>query len=253
MNKQLIKMIVDGRQNAGLTQSEVGSRLGIKGNTVSDWERGRTEPDIDTFIQLCKIYSMNVTGVLNAVYNLSDTDDFLLTKSEMTCIKQYRALDNHGKDMVDTVLSKEHDRCATSIYQVREETAKYGTIKLPLPDNRASAGAGDEFLSDASRQIYVLANRLTIRADFVVSVDGHSMEPLYYDGDLVLIHQQPAVDIGAIGLYAVEDKGYIKKQGPDRLISINPEYPDIVPEEYQECRCFGEVIGKVEPEWIVEG
>ena len=42
MDKNLIDIIVRGRRDAGLKQSEVGEILGVKGNTISDWERGRT-------------------------------------------------------------------------------------------------------------------------------------------------------------------------------------------------------------------
>ena len=251
MNSNLINIIVKGRQDSKLKQSEVGKLLGIKGNTISDWERGRTEPDIDSYIKLCKIYDINPAEALNSVYGLNDNEDFLLTKFETSHIKKYRTLDTHGKDMVDTVLGKEYDRCQILPDQAREERAEYNVVRLPYPDNRASAGTGDEFLSDVTRSISVKENRLTVRADLVIKVDGESMEPLYSDGDLVLVHRQPAVEIGAIGIYATNGKGYIKKQGKDRLISVNPAYPDITPEDSYIYKCFGEVIGKLDPEWIV--
>lgn len=78
------------------------------------------------------------------------------------------------------------------------------------------------------------------------------MEPLYCDGDLVLVHRQPAINVGAVGIFVANDKGYIKQQGEDRLISLNPDYPDVDPEECYEYKCFGEVIGILDPEWIIE-
>lgn len=59
-------------------------------------------------------------------------------------------------------------------------------------------------------------------ADFAVDVAGDSMEPLYSDGDTVLVHAQPAVNEGEIGLYVYRGDGYIKRQGDDRLHSLNP-------------------------------
>ncbi len=47
------------------------------------------------------------------------------------------------------------------------------------------------------------------------------MEPVYYDGDIVLIKSQPAVENGEIGIFIIENSGYIKKYGGDRLISLN--------------------------------
>lgn len=174
-----------------------------------------------------------------------------LSPKTIEIAKKYESLDKYGKEAVNAVLNVEYDRCLSSVDQAHEERAAYNVIYLPYPDNRASAGTGDEFLSDVTRSISVKENRLTIRADLVIKVDGNSMEPVYSDGDMVLVHQQPAVDIGAIGLYAANGKGYIKKQGKDRLISINPDYPDIMPKKNYAYKCFGQVIGKLNPEWII--
>ena len=254
MDNKLVEIIVNGRQEAKLKQSDVGKLLGVKGNTISDWERGRTEPDIDSFIQLCKIYKINAAAALNSIYDLEQNEDFLLTKSEISYVKKYRTLDDYGKSAIDFMLEHEYNRCQsiTDNEQIHEDEIEYNIIPMPFHDDRASAGFGDEFLADSCRIIKVIGNRNTIRADFVLQVDGRSMEPLYNDGDYVLVHQQPAIDIGEIGIFAVGDKGYIKKLGEDRLISVNPDFPDAQPEEYQEYKCFGKVIGKLDPEWIVE-
>lgn len=174
-----------------------------------------------------------------------------LSPKTIEIAKKYESLDKYGKEAINAVLNVEYDRCLSSADQAHEERTEYNIIYLPYPENRASAGTGDEFLSDVTRSISVKENRLTIRADLVIEVDGSSMEPLYSDGDMVLVHQQPAVDIGAIGLYAANGKGYIKKQGKDRLISVNPDYPDIMPEKNYAYKCFGQVIGKLNPEWII--
>ena len=51
------------------------------------------------------------------------------TNFERDHIKKYRSLDEYGKDMVDTVLNKEYDRCTnskiTEISQVRDDVSDY--------------------------------------------------------------------------------------------------------------------------------
>ncbi len=73
------------------------------------------------------------------------------------------------------------------------------------------------------------------------------MEPIYFDVDIVLVKEQPSVDLGQIGIFSIDDNGYIKKFGGDRLISLNAEYDDIEFSNYDEERiqCFGKVIGRV--------
>ena len=77
------------------------------------------------------------------------------------------------------------------------------------------------------------------------------MEPKFYDGDTVLVREQPSVDIGEIGLFVVDGNGYIKKQGVDRLISLNPDFDDIFPNEFSDVRCVGKIIGVLDPQWII--
>ena len=72
------------------------------------------------------------------------------------------------------------------------------------------------------------------------------MEPMFHDGDELYVRLQPAVEIGEIGIFEIGDKGYVKEYAADRLISLNPDYDDIYPDEFSETRCIGKVIGKVE-------
>lgn len=239
------------KENGYNTRNEFAEFLNIPSTTLRNYETDKREPGHTFLKQMSELFNVSVDYLLCLTDEKEVLHPFRLKVSEQEHIEKYRTLDIHGKDMVDTVLDKEYDRCLSSADQAHEERTEYNIIYLPYPENRASAGTGDEFLSDVTRSISVKENRLTIRADLVIKVDGNSMEPVYSDGDIVLVHQQPAVDIGAIGLYAANGKGYIKKQGKDRLISVNPDYPDIMPEKNYAYKCFGQVIGKLNPEWII--
>ena len=74
------------------------------------------------------------------------------------------------------------------------------------------------------------------------------MEPIYYDGQTVLVRKQPAVDIGETGIYIINGNGFIKRNGGDHLISINSQYDDIYFSESDTVQCAGKVIGVVQ-EW----
>ena len=114
MNSYLIRKLKEGRLEKGLKQSDVTRLTGIKNTTLSNYENGVTEPDIDTFLQLCELYELDYAEILGEAYGLNvQGSDFDIKPSEIEHIKKYRALDAHGKDMVDTVLIKEYDRCIT--------------------------------------------------------------------------------------------------------------------------------------------
>jgi transcriptional regulator with XRE-family HTH domain len=46
------------RKAIGLTQKEVELQTGFKANTVSNWEQGVSNPDVDSIIVLCKLYNV---------------------------------------------------------------------------------------------------------------------------------------------------------------------------------------------------
>ena len=45
------------RVNAGLSQKEAAKQLNINVSTLSNWETGKTAPDIDKFKRLCELYN----------------------------------------------------------------------------------------------------------------------------------------------------------------------------------------------------
>lgn len=63
---QRLKML---RERAGWTQVELGQKVGVTSNAVSNWERGATEPDIKTILALADLFSVTTD------YLLSRTDD----------------------------------------------------------------------------------------------------------------------------------------------------------------------------------
>lgn len=250
--------IVQARELAGLSQKELAAEMGISPSTLNGYERGKHDPKSDGLTSISKI--CGVTG--DFLLNLSDTPNKTgpaiptppkqnTAASEpdtaANIAKRYGCLDDHGKRMVCAVVSEEERR----IQALQKPAPEDNVIRVHWNNQPASAGEGFDLSDEHMYQWTVRYNELTRKADFCLDVQGHSMEPKFHDGDTVLIRQQPAVDVGEVGLFIVDGKGFIKKQGPDRLISLNPESKDIWPGEYSDVRCVGKVLGVLEPEWII--
>lgn len=110
-----------------------------------------------------------------------------------------------------------------------------------------SAGVGNELLEDMPRMhILVSDTPKNRKADFLLKVDGNSMQPLYNDSDIVLVKSQDAVDIDDVGIFAIDGKVVIKKFKGDYLYSVNREYDDIHPSDDAYIKCFGKVLGKLQ-------
>jgi phage repressor protein C with HTH and peptisase S24 domain len=69
------------------------------------------------------------------------------------------------------------------------------------------------------------------------------MEPLYHDGDQVLVQHTTSVRPGEIGIFVNGDMGYIKEYRKEGLKSLNPAYPLMKFSDRDEVRCIGRVIG----------
>lgn len=131
-----------------------------------------------------------------------------------------------------------------------KQKSKVGQIKyIELSPMSVS---GEPLIDDSYPEfIQVKINDNTREANFAVQINGNSMEPYYEDNDIVLVKSQPEVAIGQVGIFIINNEGFIKKRGSDRHISFNPECKDIYFEEGQEIWCKGLVIGILEEEDII--
>lgn len=250
MNEYLISKLKEGRINKGFKQSDVTRFTGIKNTTLSNYENGVTEPDIDTFLQLCELYGLDYASILGEAYGLNvQGTDFDIKPSEIEHIKKYRSLDAYGQETVSYILDREVSRVRqiSNAYKDGRFATHFPTYYMAYYHSLASAGNGEYIFEDLPTDtIEVPANELSERADFVIGVNGNSMEPTYYDGDKVYVEKMQMVEIGDIGIFMVNNECFIKEAGKDGLISHNPKY-DIIPGS-ETIQCIGKVLGKVELE-----
>lgn len=237
------------RKRNSISIDELCRRSGVPKGTLSKITAGITaNPTLDTVQAIAR--------ALNC--SLDDLDDspkaHSLTPKEYAHIKKYRTLDGHGKEVVDVVLDKETERMQSLAVQAEDEDDEDDVIDVDFASLKASAGNGFQLFDDCpSDKLKVLYNEKTRQADICIKVAGHSMEPVFNDGDILLVRKQPSVNVGEYGIWIINgDTGYVKKSGPDRLISVNDEYDDIYPGEFDEIRCYGKVIGVLDKNWIVE-
>ncbi len=63
-NNDFGKKLKDLRTENGLTQRELGEKLGYCNQTVSFWESGRREPDLDALVAVAKFFDVSVDYLL---------------------------------------------------------------------------------------------------------------------------------------------------------------------------------------------
>lgn len=125
--------IRESRKQNGLTQKQLADLIGAAHNSISDWENNKNKPDPDTIELLCGALKITPN------YLLASTEDAFSPK-EKGVIKKYRALDYHGKEMVDFTLQKEWER-STAEQKAAQIAIKEGTyyVNAAHPIENASA------------------------------------------------------------------------------------------------------------------
>ena len=163
------------------------------------------------------------------------------TATEWNTLQKYRALDEHGKEVVDYMIDSEYKRVTALTRKPKPRMLKIDWYTLP-----ASAGTGNILDSDLAEDLFVPESAEAEQADFVISVGGDSMEPTYHDGDKVFVEKCDAIEVGEVGIFVVNGDVYIKEFGNKGLISHNEKYKPIRIGENDSVYCCGRVIGIVE-------
>ncbi len=242
------------RELLGLTQKEFADSLSVKLTTYNGYETGAREPKSDFLIATAKKYGVTIDYLMGYSNNPHLTSEgknnFIISNTETEHIKKYRTLDKYGKEMVCSALDIEFKRCQEQKNNETIDSDKSNVIYLPDPIQSASAGYGQLADDDTADMIAIQANPITSKAHYIMRVSGKSMEPKFFDGQRVLVRNQPTVELGEIGIFLINGERFIKVYRGDHVESLNPDYTDHQFEEYS--KCLGKVLGVLKDEWIVK-
>ena len=230
--------IKEARMALNYTQSELAEALEITTGAVANYENEVSIPKPEILYKLMNVLKCDANYLYQDMYN-SKNNDFIITSNEQSLIKKYRSLDGYGRKAINNLLDIEYERCNTVI---EEDTPLY--ITKPYYTVGASAGNGEYLFDDLDKTSITLPDTpLNNKADLVIAVRGHSMEPTYYDGDKLLVKKQSELNIGEIGVFIINGESFVKELGKDRLISHNKQYQDIHCSDYDNMITVGKVIG----------
>lgn len=107
MIKEKLKEI---RERTGMNKKEFASFIGIKYTTYNNYETGEREPGSDFLILISQKFDVSIDYILGLQGEKEIKHSYELKAYEYDHIKKYRALDPHGKKMVDFTLQEEWER-----------------------------------------------------------------------------------------------------------------------------------------------
>ena len=224
------------RNRAGIEQKELAARIGITANAISNWETGRSRPDINLVPAICDALDISL-------YELYDMDEpgIKYTAREQLLMDRYQTLSAGHKHVVDSLVDSLLDaEYAESCPSIRV---------LDFFERSLAAGIGDPTdFEDQSTPIYLYSDQINQNADAVFLVNGDSMEPEYNDKDLVLVERipdGPELQYGEIGAFITGNETYIKQYREDGLYSLNERYKPMTFQGDESVYLIGRVLGKL--------
>lgn len=108
---------------------------------------------------------------------------------------------------------------------LKRDTPSFNTIPL-----LGIVKAGYDYLADQNITGYVETNVKDKENCFALKVKGDSMQPVLYEGDIIIVHKQEDIESGQVAVVLINDneatvKKVIKNSDSIELIAFNSYYP----------------------------
>lgn len=136
--------IKEAREQLGLTQTELGQKVGVTGSAITNYEKETSHPKEQIIYKLMETLGVDANYLFQDCMRIPPKNNDI-NLSEYEHIKKYRALDDHGKEMVDFTLEKEYER------SIEEKKRNYNVFPMrvaePSSAYRVNAAHADDYMS----------------------------------------------------------------------------------------------------------
>ena len=196
------------RNLMGMEQKALADFIGVTPNSISNWENGRSRPDVNLLPGICE--ALNIT--LYDLFSLTDPTIKYTARQQML-VDDFNNLSEGHKKAVESLID--------TLSKVEAAENCPDLTILTYFSRQLAAGFGDptEF-EDEGEDVYVYSSPDVNRADCIFTVNGNSMEPDFHSGQDVLVQRIPGgpdLQFGEIGAFIVGNETYIKEYQEDGL------------------------------------
>ena len=220
-----MNILKEKRLEKNMTLEQVGNLIGVGKSTVRKWENGMIENmGRDKIILLSRALNISPLDILEM-----NTDD---GKEDIKDI--YLRLNKENQAIV-------YDFAKTKLDE--QNTISDNVVQFPTTlnlDAVVSAGTGE--WQDENFKEEIEYDGQIPSHDYVVRVNGDSMQPLFEDNQILFIKKTHDVRDGQIIVCMLNNETYVKKIMGNRLVSLNKKYDDIQINEYDDFSVVGVVV-----------
>lgn len=231
-------VIKELRKNKKMTQKELSKLTGFKQNTISNHENGKRsldEDDIQIYAQALNVSPQYLFDKLNN--KEVTTQSPLLTQITDTAAKLHEPRQKKVLSFAQDQLDEQEGNSINNILSYSDFTC-YGAV---------SAGTGEWLGEEYKEEVTLPASIVPNQAfDFVLRVNGNSMEPLFKDNEYIFVRKTEDIRNGQIGVFVVDGEAYLKKAYLEkdclRLVSLNKDYEDLLFNGQNDIKLVGVVV-----------
>lgn len=228
-------VLKDARICQKLSQEELSSLLGVSRYSIMNWEINKYKPDYDMLPKLCGILGISISDLFGTQSGYSRFERALISNLRLLKPTTQRTAASLIKYMVDKEL-EEHESMLLNTTRIIDEQP--GALAA------GTASSGIDFVETQPTPFFIHISDKTKKADAVVRVKGHSMEPKYHEGDIVYFEYTNVASVGDDVVVCWGGKAFIKRLDEDgSLFSLNPDYPFNYEGDGSDIKILGKVLG----------
>ncbi len=232
------EVIRANRIKMGLSQPDLAAILSTSKNYVSNWEVGRTRPDMNIIPDLCAALGISISEFFGVHTAMDD-----LTPEQREHMHNYTLLDPRDQATVNALT----DHLLNAADAEMRRHCREMFLSIFHNDNMAAAGSIN-VLGDSvdGEDEFIRRDEISERADEIITVTGDSMEPTFHPGDDLLIEHTETLEPGEIGIFVINGEGFVKEYRENGVYSHNEAaYPFRRFTTGDNVRIVGRVLGKV--------
>jgi len=207
--KQVGETIKAMRKKSKLTQTDIAQLLQIHQTAVSQWEKGRTLPDVLSLKRLSELFCVPMESLLKGDAEIEANPEW---------------------------------------YEAVRDKLKHRRLRVPILGS-VQAGVPVSAIEDIIGYEDISEEYSDGREYFCLRVRGDSMEPRLVEGDVVIVRHQQSADTGDIVVAMIDGETTVKKfkshENGVELIPFNDKYSPL----FYSCESISDgsfsILGKV--------
>lgn len=267
------------RKEMNLTQEELSKKLNISRQTLSYYETGNREPEINTLVKISRVFNCSLDFLLlgdNTQTVKNDKLNKILNFTDFSNIELLYSLVEKRNNIYDSLSElnniinflnsslEDSEKVCDDLYVLEENT-----INLNLHKNENYSHYENSDVKEL--QFYPFSSTYDLLENYIIGTkpnseskdlklailkfNGNSMNKCFNNNDLIFVQSTEKLENGEIGIFVVNNKNlYVKRYSQkNNSILLEPMSYDPIHKTQQydirkdNIKIVGKVIGSIKP------